>query len=252
MKSVRYISRDRASLLHASIKQKKNYSSTLTKIVYSLAISLLLVVLVSFSAPLFKIKTIKTNAYPKDLDKFPNFADKYLFEVSDDEVKNYFYSIPKVKTVAIERKYPNTLVIDVKYRNSSALVKAKNGYYLVDNEGIVYDMVVNQGAGLPVINLYQQDVDIGTNITQNGVKITLDIVNLARQTELFKINEILVLPEGIIYFNLNDGMQVVIKENSKAEEIVSSLQTIIRRFTIEGKSISTVDFRFEKPFVTLK
>ncbi len=236
-----------------SNKPKKNYRATLTKIVYSLAISLMLVLLISLFSPVFKVKTIQTNAYPKDLEKFPKFGDKFLFEVSEDIIKNYFYSIPKVKSIDIEKRYPNTLVIDVKYRDSSAIVKAKNGYYLVDNEGVVFDSIAKFiRSGLPIINLYQQDVDIGTNITQNGVKNTLDIVNLTKQIDLFKINEIMVLPEGVIYINLNDGVQVIINENSKAEEIVSSLQTIIRRFTIEGKTISTVDFRFEKPFVTLK
>ncbi len=48
---------------------------------------------------------------------------------------------------------------------------------------------------------------------------------------------------------LGKGEEVVFSRTKDIEEQVSSLQLMLSRFTIEGKQVSLIDFRFDKPVV---
>ncbi len=51
---------------------------------------------------------------------------------------------------------------------------------------------------------------------------------------------------------LPDGEEVVLLANKSIEQQISSLQLIASRLTIEGKRFSRLDFRFNKPVITLR
>ena len=51
---------------------------------------------------------------------------------------------------------------------------------------------------------------------------------------------------------LPEGGEVVLSANKSFEEQISSLQLISSRLTIEGKRFSRLDFRFNKPVITLQ
>ncbi|MCL5432967.1 MAG: hypothetical protein M1524_02520 [Patescibacteria group bacterium] len=52
--------------------------------------------------------------------------------------------------------------------------------------------------------------------------------------------------------DLGDGSKAIISQKKPMVSQVSSLQLILSRFTIEGKRLSLVDFRFDKPLIVLK
>lgn len=55
-----------------------------------------------------------------------------------------------------------------------------------------------------------------------------------------------------ILVRLSSGEEVIFSQYKNFELQTSSLQLILSRLTIEGKRFSRLDFRFEKPVITLK
>ncbi|MCL5438461.1 MAG: hypothetical protein M1268_00545 [Patescibacteria group bacterium] len=49
-----------------------------------------------------------------------------------------------------------------------------------------------------------------------------------------------------------DGSKAIISQNKPFASQVSSLQLILSRFTIEGKKLSMIDFRFDNPLIVFK
>ncbi len=225
---------------------KKN--RTLFKILYALLISSFTVVVILVISYTFRLKVINTTALPKDMEGFPPLGKQYLFLISEEKIRNYFLKNPTVKNVTIVKKYPHTLVIDIQYRNKLAEVFAKNGLFEIDVDGVIFNKLATSSASTR-LNLTNSDVGLGTIITQNSLIEALKIVNIAKDKNIY-IVDISQFENGEISLVLSIGTHVIIGTNAKAEEIVSSLQMILKHFTIEGKSISKIDFRFDKPYIT--
>lgn len=182
------------------------------------------------------------------MEGFPALGGRYIFAVSDDKIKAHFFKNASVKEVKIIKKLPQTIFIDVFYRNRTALVSAKNGLFIVDDSGYIFDKIATN-SGLPLLRLDNKEVNLGTNITQNNLNTALKIVNLSQYNNI-RIVDIVPLDENTVLLMLDQGTQVIVDSNSQAEEIVSSLQMIIKRFTIEGKILTKIDFRFDKPVIS--
>lgn len=59
------------------------------------------------------------------------------------------------------------------------------------------------------------------------------------------------LEDGSFLVRLGSGEEVLFSRQNSASE-VASLQRILSRLTIEGKAVSRLDFRFNKPVVVFK
>lgn len=60
--------------------------------------------------------------------------------------------------------------------------------------------------------------------------------------------EALEYKENHFEFNLKDGVKVLMSENKVGED-VSTLQLIAERFKIEGRRLTLIDLRFDKPVI---
>lgn len=223
-------------------------TKVLVKILYSISSSIVLVLVLFGLSSFFKIRVIETNADPVLLKDLSKLADYYIFFLPEDKIKNHFLKNPVVKEVKITRKYPRTIFIELTYRDKTAMIFAKNSFFIVDETGFIFEKV-STNSGYPIVNLENQEVGLGTNITHNNLNKVLRIIKLARDRNMQFI-DIRMLTNDDISMHLDQGVQVVIGKSLEAEEIVSSLQIMIKRFTIEGKIPKKIDFRFTKPVVT--
>ncbi|MFH1833074.1 MAG: hypothetical protein ABH816_02795 [Candidatus Levyibacteriota bacterium] len=85
-----------------------------------------------------------------------------------------------------------------------------------------------------------KDVQLTKNLEQILAKnnIKFDLIKLASQSSVLVI--------------LLSGEEIIFSKVKPLEAQVSSLQFILSRLTIEGKRFSRLDFRFEKPVISLK
>lgn len=66
------------------------------------------------------------------------------------------------------------------------------------------------------------------------------------------IESISAMPDGLFLIKLSMGEEVILSSKKNIDAQISSLQLILSRLTIEGKRFSRLDFRFDKPVVTLR
>ena len=58
--------------------------------------------------------------------------------------------------------------------------------------------------------------------------------------------------DASILVTLSSGEEILFSSQKNLELQISSLQLILSRLTIEGKKFTRLDFRFDKPVITLK
>lgn len=222
--------------------------NTFIKLIYSISISLLILTVIFGISNLFKVRNIETSAKSSDMIGFPAFGGRSIFSSFNKEVENHFFNNAQIKEVVVRKKYPDTLFIEVKYRERTAQIETLEGIYVVDSSGVIFEKL-EKPTDLPLIRLADKKVDLGTNITQNNLLFSLKFLEQIDKN-IVRIVDIVPKDDQIIEVKLQEGTLVVIKTDRKVEEIVSSLQMIMKQFTIEGKFISKIDFRFDKPVLS--
>lgn len=76
------------------------------------------------------------------------------------------------------------------------------------------------------------------------------------EEELLKTNlgfsEIIFTQDSLLSVKLASGEKITFSLRKPVKSQVSSLQLMLSRFTIEGKKVEQLDFRFDKPVVVFK
>lgn len=85
----------------------------------------------------------------------------------------------------------------------------------------------------------------------SGRSSNKELENLLSQKNI-TFSSISVLSDSSYLVKLTDEEEIIFSATKPMESQVSSLQLILSRLTIEGKRFARLDFRFDKPVVTLK
>lgn len=158
---------------------------------------------------------------------------------------------PYLKKLTVTKSFPDKLTLDVMPRIPVAVMSDsdKKEFYL-DREGFPADKKYLRSQFLPVIEGYK--LPYRTSRPDWRVLKAVDLISLLAEENIgvghFFIDDI---NSSFTLFLLSEE-EVFLAQNFNPAEISASLQTIISRFRIEGKFISKIDFRFDKPLVILK
>ncbi len=109
-----------------------------------------------------------------------------LFSVDFDKLRQKLAEVPLVESVAIERKLPDTLNINVIERVAMAQIRwnARGLPFLVDRHGVILPMT-RSGQALPLIGgLKLQSLHPGDRVDNPGIRQCLDILAAADQLGL--------------------------------------------------------------------
>lgn len=152
-------------------------------------------------------------------------------------------------SVKIRKQYPQTLVIETQKRTAVAKILNITQDLFIDAEGVVF-VEKNNRETLPVISFSEISIYPGQKTdwrTINAVKLILEC-----EKQSIKIDQITSDDKSSSFIaRVENGIQVLLPFSTDMRIKVSSLQLILMRFRIEGKNISKIDFRFDKPVVTL-
>ncbi len=205
-----------------------------------------------------KIKTenIEKIIYDNLDRKFLLFRTKSIFLVRKKKIKNEILkNYPKIGKVEIKRKFPRTLFFQVKERKSVAVFCPKESCFLIDNEGIVFEVQKGKEKDNLEITFFEnkkdpfllQEVikddvlDLILNIDKNlgdkfGIKVRKAITD-----EEKKLN--ITTEEGwLVFFNLAGDIDLqVVKLNLLLKKEISP---------DERKILKYIDLRFSKAFVS--
>lgn len=220
----------------------------INSIIYVLLFILSFAGLVYLFFTIFKIKSIETNASSQSMNYFPNFDNTLIFGLDEEKIRRHFLSDSTIESIFIKKKYPDTLVITIIKREEAGMILAKNGVFKVDTSGFIYDTASSSSAG-PVIHLEDKELNLGNNITHKTMLIAIQSSFMGKRNEI-RFVDVYEGENESIRLILDNGVAVIIGTNRSAEEIVSSLQTLLKNITIEGKTVKEIDFRFDKPFIS--
>lgn len=209
-----------------------------------------LVLLTLFIYRKFQLKTLIIINTSVNLHGLSVFNRKNLLFLDTQKTVEYLQKQnPAVKSVNITQSFPDTIFLKVERRIPVAKIISKTEDLYIDNEGIILKEE-SFGVGLPVI----ETADISITAAQKADWRLIKAVSFIEETKKQGIIIVQIKIDdaaGVLTATSASGMEIILPFNADTSIEASSLQVIILRFTIVGKNITKVDFRFDKPLVTL-
>lgn len=156
----------------------------------------------------------------------------------------------QVKDLTLHKIYPHTLQLNITPRIPIAEVLTSNGSVFIDDEGIITASYAPTGKTLPVIDW----LNIRPSKTSKADWRVIKAISLIKMGSVssFNIEKITINDEqNLFQIKTSDGTNILINTKDDAQFIATSLQLIVERFRIEGKNISSINLRFDKPIITL-
>lgn len=156
---------------------------------------------------------------------------------------------PNIADISIIKEYPNALRISIIIKKPIAVLKTNSAKIGIDKEGtLLFGMKTD--SNLPKFEITSPSYNL-TNPTDWRIsKAALIMVLLNKESIL--VDRIIFRDNDSIYIiYLDEGTEIKAPYNIDPPSFAASLQVIVRRFRIEGKFISEIDFRFEKPIIQL-
>jgi cell division septal protein FtsQ len=180
-----------------------------------------------------------------------------LFELSFEEIEEKLNGVSLIESVYLERKLPNTLIVEVKERVPVAKItgsRATKYPFLVDRYGFVLPHRRSLAKTLPLIKGLDAEVPLGEQLTQKDVEIALKIIALCDSNSKLKTYlrlEVIDLQyQDYIYLYLNDGMRAKIPRYS-LEPRLHKLASTIQVATARGQKVKTADVTLDSPNVPI-
>lgn len=156
----------------------------------------------------------------------------------------------EIKTVKLIKTFPQTLIIDLIYREPKAVVLSKNQKLYIDEDGIILSDDIFPGLSLASIDASEIDVIVKKKGDWRVVKAFAILENLKQLS--ITIDQISIDNKNAVFHAmLPEGTEIIIPQTCNPSFIAASLQIIVSRFRIEGKMVTRIDFRYDKPIVVL-
>lgn len=157
-------------------------------------------------------------------------------------------SHPEFAQVEVKKELPDKLVLNFKARQAVVAIKGKEGFYLVDSEGILLEKT-DQPANFALIFPHR-------DFQQNkGEKVVSDLLLAAIQAlyegklRLLEPQSARLTDEKIIELQLKDGLVALFSGQKDISQQLDSLQFIFQQTKIKGEALRLVDLRFDKPVI---
>jgi len=225
----------------------------LKKLILFLIFLILFLSLLFFLNYFFSIKTINIISSERiKLTGLNNLKNKNILLFDEKKViDNLIQLNPLIKSLAIEKQYPDT--ININYHLYSPLIsfKASNGYFYLSEDGRILTKKTEDNSLLPTINYYQlldyQSYHIGDRIDYIDIKNSLYFLKVLNNLSL-TIDSLDIKDRDMLVFKVGTK-EILFSCDKDIEKQEYEVSEIIRTFKIEGRSFSVIDLRFDKPVV---
>lgn len=174
-----------------------------------------------------------------------------FFLNTEESADNIVRKNPAIKSIVIEKKLPNTLIVKVIENKLLASLIVSNGYFYLSEEGRIIFKAKSNLEKIPTITFYQklnfQQHNAGDHITYKDIQYGLFFIKSL--TDLgFKVESLEINGVNMLLFNLKDK-KIIFSSDKDKELQLYLLDEIVRQFKIEGKNYKEIDLRYDKPIV---
>ena len=210
----------------------------------------LLFFLVVFFIQGFRVKKIIIISDENSIKGLNVFSKKNMFIIDNEEiVPILLYQNIFIKDINIKKVFPNTLVLNPVWRRPVAQIISSEDPFLIDNDGYPARSFSNSEI-LPEI--FVSKLIYNKNSADWRLVKAISLINNLKKYNLNLSKVAIDDDPSQISAVIDNSIEVFIPLNNDPVVTSASLQTIISRFRIEGKFISKIDLRFDKPIVILK
>ncbi len=163
------------------------------------------------------------------------FLDTTIF--ANEIIREY----PQVRWATVIRKFPQSLIIIIEERRAIAEISIKNKPILFDDQGFVV-LTKNTKEQLP--QLYCE-IDLhGVRIESVFILKALALLRIMIDSRIDTIQSIKC--DKDFYILILDKTEVFVSQSQNFDQAASSLQFLIKQFTINDSWPKSIDLRYEK------
>lgn len=205
-----------------------------------LQINIVLVVLVPFASPHFRVRKIEMRGgqgklLPQEealvtkslhLSKYTNWV---LAPVGN--LRRNIAALPFIDSVKVVQEFPNHICAELHPREPFALLTAGGTRYEIDAKGYPIRMARPEIVGhLPEIEIQDNvPVKLGTQVTAFVLPMWLNLLSQSYGNNSISIQKIKVDPAGNLCLNMKDGLEVQLGQAEQLDEKTALLRTIFTR-----------------------
>lgn len=209
--------------------------------------------------PQFHLKIIEIEGdLVADREKIENFTRSFfsnnfflkphLFLRSKKSFEAEFLkNFPSIQEIKVKRVFPSKLVIKIQKRKESFLFcKRERECYFIDENGIIFEKLKEEGSGLPKIEFSEQNKNftLGEKIlSEEEIKHFLEIRQILKKKEI-SIEKILVLPERIEIFT-SGNFKIFFDFKKDIFIQLAKLEIFLEKEIERWESLEYIDLRFE-------
>ena len=233
-------------------KKKKKKAPNIKIILIVLAfltISSGLIYLLFFSS-IFKIKRIEVLGAEKIADNeikdiISGKANKSIFLTDLSNIKDYLIKeYPRIAKINIRRKMPDTILAEIQERKPVAVL-VKNGYFILDKEGVAFERSPNNSLDLPEI-IKQEYFDV-----RLGEKTIDRIEDILEITKRIKTKQVIIISEKRLDIRTIDGFDAYFSLEKDINWQIEQLEIVLQEKIplSERNDIEYIDLRFDKIYI---
>jgi len=183
--------------------------------------------------------------------------NKFIFFLSPDEIATRLMKLnADIESVSVAKKMPDTLVISVQKERVLGALAVANGYYYLSQNGKVIQKIqqLDTNSNYPSVSYYQKfDYDAylpGSIIEQKDLQYGLYFLSSCSDfgAHIVKLD---ITNADMLVLKTDDDKLFIFTTLQQKEEQFEEFKIIYKKFTIEKTGFKAVDFRFDKPIVTL-
>lgn len=206
----------------------------------------------------FSVKTVELiGENRKEILGLKNVYGKNLIFLDEKELSSKLLSYnPYLKKVTVQKIYPNKLILQLNFRKPLALLKVKEGFFVLDKEGRLLERIRSLNRELPLINFYQnfdfEEFYPGEYLNYIEIKYSLYFLDLLYSFEI-KVKTVDILRGDMIRFNLKENnfeikeIKITTEKDLEKEEI--ELKDILKYLKVSGRKAKEIDLRFKRPIL---
>ncbi|MDO8610364.1 MAG: FtsQ-type POTRA domain-containing protein [bacterium] len=164
--------------------------------------------------------------------------------------KNIFNQNSMIKTIHIDKKFPDTLQVTVSMYIPIAYTESSIENFILSSDGRILKKSKEVG-DLPLIHYYQKlnkySFGIGEYISYKDMLYALYFLDHVMDFGV-RFNRIDINGFNMLLCKVDDKEIIFTAEKSKETQLYE-LEQIIKQFKVEGRNYKRIDLRFDKPVV---
>ena len=177
-----------------------------------------------------------------------------IFRLKTTELSERLISDLRVAEVHVERKFPATIVINIKERQPLAFVASQYGFVEIDREGVVMAAFKNlKQVKVPIITgVRLGNVYVGDQVNNAGLLNVLtylaaldeDVLNQLSEVNIKSTDELVAYTTNSVYIRVGDSQRL----NEKAKLTGEILQEIVAKKMV----VDYIDLNYTSPIIKLR